>query len=243
MAQETIQNKLQEPIKVAAIDWCPQLCSDPERPGYVSEILSLVLDSSPFVIEAETLSWSRAIYQVRKGRKLILLSPAKAEAPELIFPDHEIGVQRMCFFTRAENPWVYTTPESLKNMVIGIGSDTSIPALNDYIKNKIYNFQAMHYDHNFIDKNLKMLDSHRLDAFIFTQNSAFYEIRKRGLAEQYKVAGCVTREKIYMALTNDARHRAKVEALKAYFDDKISQLYASGEINHILKKYEIDPWR
>lgn len=243
IGQEAIQKTDQEIIKVAAIDWCPQLCNDPERPGYVSEILSLVMGSSPFIIDAETLSWSRAIYQVRKGRKLILLSPAKAEAPDLIYPDYEIGVQRMCFFTRVDNPWNFTAPDSLKNMVIGIGSDTSIPVLNEYIKNKSYNFQAMHYDHNFIDKNLKMLDSHRIDAFIFTQSSAFYELRKRGLAEKYKVAGCVSQEKIYMALTNDPRYQARVEALRAHFDTNISQLYASGEINRILQKYEIDPWR
>ncbi len=232
-----------EKVPVAAIDWCPQLCTLKDQPGYVNEILTLVFEDSPFQLEVEILSWSRAIYQVKKGEKIALLSPAKAEAPSLVYPDNEIGVQRMCFFTRIENSWQYVNPESLVGLSIGIGDDTSIAALNDYIADKAYDFLPMHYDENFITKNLKMLDAGRIDTFIFTQNTTQYEIKRMGLDSRYKNSGCVSQEKIYIAFSQAEKTNTLVEKLKKYFDFKVTLLYENGEINKILKKYNIKPWR
>lgn len=232
-----------EKVSVAAIDWCPQLCTVKDQPGYVNEVLARVFEDSPFQLEVEVLSWSRAIYQVKKGDKVALLSPAKAEAPGLVYPDNEVGVQRMCFFTRIENSWQYVNPESLKGLAIAIGDDTSVAALNDYIADEAYDFRPMHYDENFITKNLKMLDAGRIDTFIFTQNTTQYEMKKMGVSRRYKNAGCVSQEKIYIAFSPAKETRVLVEQLKNYFDSHIIDLYDNGKINKILKKYHIEPWR
>jgi len=232
-----------ENIHVAAIDWCPQLCTDENKPGYVNEIAELIFKGSQYNLLIETFSWSRAIHQVKVGESFALLSPAKAEAPSLIYPDNEIGVQRMCFFIPKSNEWRYKNLESLKKLRIGIASDASIEILNPYINDSEFNFQSMHYDLDFIAKNIKMIGANRLDAFIFTQNTTQYKLNEMGIKQDYVNAGCVSEEKIYMALTNNKVQSDKVDAFKRFFDEKITDLYNSGEINKILNKYQVSPWR
>jgi len=232
-----------ENVHVAAIDWCPQLCSDENKPGYVNEITELIFVGSQYKLLIETFSWSRAIHQVKVGESFALLSPAKAEAPGLIYPSNEIGVQRMCIFIPANNKWRYSGAESLKKLRIGIASDASIEALNPYVNDKSFNFQPMHYDKNFIAKNIKMIAANRLDAFIFTQNTTRHQLNKMGINQNYINAGCVSEEKIYMAFSSDQSLAGKVNALKKYFDEKIIDLYRSGKIDEVLNKYQVTPWR
>ncbi|WP_394251931.1 hypothetical protein [Vibrio profundi] len=122
-----------EVIKINAIDWCPQLCADNDKPGYVMDTVKLVFEGSPYEIEAKTYPWTRAILGVYNGKSHALLSPAKNEAPKLRYPQHAIGVQRMCFFTSVDSEWYYQGLSSLKNLKIGIAYDTSIAKLNDYV--------------------------------------------------------------------------------------------------------------
>lgn len=232
-----------ESIHVAAIDWCPQLCTDDDKPGYVQEIAELVFKGSEYTLLIETFSWSRAIHQVKVGASFALLSPAKAEAPSLIYPKNEIGVQRMCFFIPQDVGWRYDNTDSLKGLRIGIASDASIEVFNPFIHDKEFNFQSMHYDQDFITKNIKMIEANRLDAFIFTQNTTQHQLNEMGLLQNYINAGCVSEEKIYMALTNVETQMSKVAAVKDFFDTRIIELYKSGEINKILKKYRVTPWR
>ena len=237
------RSALAESVHVAAIDWCPQLCMDDDKPGYVQEIAERVFKGSEYKLLIETFSWSRAIHQVKVGAWFALLSPAKAEAPSLIYTEYGIGVQRMCFFIPQDVRWRYDNTESLKGLRIGIASDASIEVLNPYIHDKEFNFQTMHYDQNFITKNIKMIEANRLDAFIFTQNTTQHQLKKMGLFKSYINAGCVSEEKIYMALTNTETQADKVAAFKEFFDARIIELYKSGEVNKILKKYQIAPWR
>ncbi|WP_289847705.1 hypothetical protein [Pseudoalteromonas sp. C2R02] len=40
----------------------------------------------------------------------------------------------MCFFSSVDSDWQYQGASSLSDMQIGIGNDTSIEELNDYVK-------------------------------------------------------------------------------------------------------------
>lgn len=95
----------QEVIQIAAIDWCPQLCPAHTNPGYIAELVEQIYGSSDYQLNIKTYPWSRALSMVRKGEVDAVLSPARAEAPDPIYPHYEVGIQRMCFFTLATNSW------------------------------------------------------------------------------------------------------------------------------------------
>ncbi len=124
-----------EVVSVAAIDWCPQLCPEEERAGYVIDIVKAVFRDSEYQLDISYYPWSRAIFLAETGKLDALLSPAKAEAPALLYPGEEVGIQRMCFFTRADSDWQYQGVHSLADKQIGIATDTSIEELNEFVAN------------------------------------------------------------------------------------------------------------
>jgi polar amino acid transport system substrate-binding protein len=226
-----------ETIRIAAIDWCPQLCPNGENKGYVVDLVELAFEGSPYNLSIETMPWSRAIKLTQDGVTFALLSPAKAEAPELLFPDTAVGTQRMCFFTLSANTWTYEGEGSLAGVKIGIAADTSIEELNDYVKRNRDQFQFQPYNGKYILSNLRKLKHKRIDAFLFTKNTTQYEINKLGWAKDFKLAGCVSKADIYMAFSPDAAVRSKVTSMMNVFETNMKLLKQQGKIEQVLSKY------
>lgn len=80
-----------ETLKIASIDWCPQICPGQTKAGYVTDTVKKVFEGGPYQLSIKQYPWSRAILLVRTGKAHALLAPAKAEAPDLVFPVNEIG--------------------------------------------------------------------------------------------------------------------------------------------------------
>ncbi|OUR95161.1 hypothetical protein A9Q81_13770 [Gammaproteobacteria bacterium 42_54_T18] len=232
-----------ESLKISTIDWCPQICPKGKLPGYVIETVQKVFENSPYVLSTENYPWTRAIKLVEDGENHALLSPAKAETPNLLFPKHAIGIQRMCFFTKKESSWQYTGLTSLKGLKIGVAKDTSIEELNEYMNKNKKQFGFLPYNDTYIKKSIKKLEADRLDTFIFTYNSTVYEMNEQGVFNKYHSAGCVSIAKIYMAFTPDASKTDSVEKMIRYFDLRMETLKKSGDIEIIMKRYGLEDWQ
>ncbi|WNO09513.1 transporter substrate-binding domain-containing protein [Teredinibacter sp. KSP-S5-2] len=226
-----------EQLKIASIDWCPQLCSSGEQEGYVKDIVKLIFKDSPYQVQITDYPWSRSILLVRNGDAHALLSPAKAEAPSLLYPQHEVGTQRMCFFTHGRSSWQYTGVSSLNNQQIGIATDTSVEELNAFIANNKRQFQFMPYTGTYVQKSVRKLIQGRMDAFLFTRNTTLYELSKLKAQDQIREAGCVSEANIYMAFSPDNKQREKIEKMMVFFDLKMRELKARGEIEKIMQNY------
>jgi len=237
-----LQLSFSSTIKIASIDWCPQLCPNEKKEGYVIDILNEVFKNSPYPLDIKSYPWSRSINMAKNGEVLALLSPAKAEAPMLNYPKLEVGKQMMCFFTTKNSQWKYTGIGSLKNQIIGIASDTSIEELNEYVKKNREQFQFLPYSQNYIGQSLKKLQHNRFDTFLFTKNSTIYKINSLNLSNEYKIAGCVSSANIYMAFTPLKKHEKEVKSIIKYFDNKMKELKQSNKIQKIMERYGLDKW-
>lgn len=227
-----------ETIKIAAIDWCPQICpKQPHNPGYVFELVNTVYKNGPYQIKVDYFPWSRAIKNVLTGQYHALLSPAKAEAPQLRYPAHDVGQQAMCFFTKKDNSWRYAGTPSLEGKQIGIAIDTSIEELNDYVASHLEQFQFQPYHERYISQNAKKLDKGRIDSFLFTYNSTRYELMKEGVWHHYQEAGCVSNAPIYIGFTPDPTKYKEVSEMIKYFDDKMTELGHYTLKDDLLKQY------
>jgi len=239
-----------EPLTIAAIDWCPQLCpitdetihTNDKKPGFIIDIVKSIFKDSEFELKIDYYPWSRAIKLVREGKIDVLLSPAKAEAPTLKYPIEEIGIQRMCFFTSANSNWHYKGASSLAGMQIGIGNDTSIEELNDYVQTHPEQFQFQPYLGRYIKQSIGKIDKKRIDAFLFTYNTTLYELDKMNLKNEYRNAGCVNTTNIYMAFT-PKESNSKAEKAMRLFDKKMAELHRKGEIENIMSNYQLSSWR
>ncbi|MCP4351526.1 MAG: transporter substrate-binding domain-containing protein [Desulfobacterales bacterium] len=236
-----IESACAETLKIASIDWCPQLCSGKKYAGYVTDTVKTIFKKSPYELEIKTYPWSRSIYMVRNGDAHALLAPARAEAPDLLYPENKIGIQRMCFFTKAGSEWKYSGIESLKDLQIGIATDSSVEELNSYISQNKRQFQFMPYNNTYVEKSLKKLDKGRFDTFLFTYNTTMYKMRELG--KKVRPAGCVSSANIYMAFSPDKSQTARIQRMMKYFDEKMSELKRSGKIGQIMNSYSLEDWQ
>ena len=110
----------------------------------------------------------------------------------------------MCFFSSFYSNWLYQGASSLSDMQIGIGNDTSIEELNDYVKTHPEQFQFQPYLGRYIKQSIGKLDKKRIDALLFTYNTTMHELNKMQLSHTYRNAGCVNTTNIYMAFTPQA---------------------------------------
>jgi len=229
-------------INIASIDWCPQLCPKEHKDGYIIDILKEVFKNSPYELNIKSYPWSRSIAMTKQGQVLALLSPAKAEAPTLTYPNLEVGKQMMCFFTKINSTWSYKGIKSLNNQKIGIASDTSIEELNDYVKNNKTQFQFLPYSQKYIEQSIKKLQNNRFDTFLFTKNSTIYKINSLGLKKEFRIAGCVSSANIYMAFTSNTNFKSEVNQIIDYFDEKMEKLKKTKKITKIMSSYGLEAW-
>tara|TARA_Y100000782_G_scaffold61255_1_gene67259 strand:+ start:607 stop:1374 length:768 start_codon:yes stop_codon:yes gene_type:complete len=233
----------QEVIEIAAIDWCPQLCPAHTNPGYITELVEQIYGSTNYHLNIKTYPWSRALSMVRKGEVDAVLSPARAEAPDLMYPHYEVGVQRMCFFTLASNSWEYDGVSSLAGLQFGVASDTSLEELNDYTALNPQQFQFQPYHERYILQQAEKLKRGRIDAFLFTYNSTRYTLQQADQWSGFRSAGCVSNAKVYMAFTPSEGLQAKIRQMMDAFDQGMKQLEREAKPPLIMQRYGLEYWK
>ncbi len=234
-----VQTAQAETVKVAAIDWCPQICNDRDNPGYTVDLIKKIFQGSEYTLEIDIFPWSRAIRYVSEGKYDALLAPAKKEAPNLVFPNFPVGFQQMCFFTDTKNTWKYKNEQSLQGMQIGIAIDTSIEELNAYIQKHPEQFQYQPYHERFLAQNVNKLLKKRIDAFIFTNNTTIYELKNENMYNNIRNAGCVSKAEIFIAFTPVATKKARINKIIKFFNHRMAALVKSDDIKTIHHKYGI----
>ncbi len=229
-----------EIISIAAIDWCPQICLDQKRPGYLIEIIRTIFDNSPYEVDYRVYNWkwSRAIKEVARGKYDALLSPAKEEAPNLLYHNIPIGFQTHCIWISVDSTWEYKDSNSLLDKKIIIYKDHSYGEfLKEYFaKNKNWKSLEFPYDSLFIERAKKLISLKRADAFLFTYNSVKESIAKK--APLIKENGCFKKDPLWLALS-PLIDKKKVIKLKAIIDQRMEFINHSGDYDRILRKYNI----
>lgn len=227
-----------EVFKIAAIDWCPQICPNEPLPGYVIDVVEKIYQDYPIKIKIDYYPWSRAIKYVQDGTYDALLSPAKPEAPDLLYPKQAVGSQQMCFFVMKDFDWQYSNIASLKNLQIGIAQDTSIEELNHYVTRHPEQFQFQPYLDRYVEQNVNKIAKGRIDTFLFTKNTTLWELQKLGKQNEVKNAGCVSRAPIYLAFTPSAKS-TKIQRLVQHFDETIVKMFHQGQLKEIFQRYNL----
>jgi len=239
LAEETTKTIKKEVIHIDAIDWCPQICLNSSRPGYVVELIKKVFENTHYQLNIHIYPWSRAIKNVSSGKADALLSPAKNEAPNLRYPELSVGHQQMCFFTLKKSTWRYDGIASLKGLRIGIATDTSIEELNSYVKSHAWQFQFQPYHERYLAQSIAKLEKDRMDSFLFTKNSTLYALHELGKMDEITEVGCVSKAPIYMAFTPVASKQEKISVMMSIFDRKLSALKQTQYIKKLMASYHL----
>lgn len=224
-------------FKITITEWCPYMCTETDKRGFTTDIVEAAFRSQGHDIEFLALPWLRALDLTRKGETDGSLAPAKAEAPDFVYPDMPVSNQQMCFFTAADHAWRYDGRSSLEEIRFGFLSNLSLPGIMNYVAEKQGSDRVQPIsDGQFMKKNFKKIDNGRIEALIDDQNVVFYYLQQERIEPgTYRLAGCLDREPIYLGLT-PARPEESAR-LASIYQKGLLAIQVSGELERILLAY------
>jgi polar amino acid transport system substrate-binding protein len=181
-------------ITVAADKWCPYNCAENDKkPGYIIELIRKALEPLGVKVVYKVIPWSDAIERTRKGEFDAIVGANTGDAPDFIFPDQLQGISLNLVWVRANDPFHYSTSESLKGKKLGIVRGFSYgKEMDKFISSSIAepNHTIMKsHSSTASEDNIKKLLSGELDVILEDKNVVQYYFSSRGMPIALKPAG------------------------------------------------------
>ncbi len=230
------------PLRIAQVDWCPQICIDEKDPGYIIETLNKVFEGSEFELIYNSYPWSRGISHTLNGETIALLAAAPKETPDLIFPSAPIGEQQACFYALPASDWRYSSLNSIDDRRIGLPAHISLEELNDYKKQHTKLFHIQADTPRYIELSINMLKSGRLDTFVFFRNTITHHLRRFYSEDTIKQVGCVSPTPVYIVFTPIPEAQATRDKAIAHFEKRMPHMIKAGHVTRIMAKYRLPDW-
>ena len=237
-------------IRFSYDDWCPYSCLNDdhtaiaaEYPGYYAEVLRAIYEPLGYSVEFSIRPWERALEEAADGRLDAVLSPAKSEAPNLIFPDESIAELGWCFYTRSDSTWHYSGLPSLQGQTLGVLRGNNFgDAITDYIEANSKDAAMVQEVSglDFIDKNIRKLQGKRISVMLDEPATTDYFIMQNNLAQDIVKAGCLPSQIMYPAFS-PANPASATHARE--FTEGIRRLRESGRLKAILARYGLTDWK
>lgn len=226
-------------FRIVTTDFCPFVCENGKNKGYVIDLIREIFSSQEASVEVNFSSWARVLENTRNGQSEAALSPARSEAPGFIFPDEPVGVQRFCFFRRAQGFWEYNGPASLKTEKLGVMRDVSYPDIMDWLADSANSASIDSASTNGTEQNFRKLVAGRNTVILEDEGVGSYYIKLNNL--DVVKAGCLAGEPIYLGLSPKTPEASTTRA--KIFDTRLRALRASGALNDILVRYGLSDWK
>jgi hypothetical protein len=171
------------------IDWCRAICPAQSKPCYIVDIVQKVFIGSKYELTLTPMPWPRAIDEVTKGDYHALLAPVKIEAPQLIYPDNEVGVQKTCFYTDKSDLWNFDGIKSLQqNRMIAMVKGNYLLEYDNFVRKNPKIFRYITYK-DYLPRTIKMINSKRLNTFVYTKTEGTYYLKNNNFLINIKMLG------------------------------------------------------
>lgn len=191
-----------EPLRLAGDDWCPYICpDDPDKPGYLLEALTRVLEQSPTF---EPLPWPRALQMAREGLVDGVVGAYREEAEDLLIGHEPIGWVTMRFYTRADSQWSYQGPASLADQSIGLAQGYSYgPQVDAWRDNHLEDHEQVQVlsGERVLERNIQKLLLGRISVLLEDSQIVEHYLHRHHLSGQIRAAGQLADKRpMYVAL-------------------------------------------
>lgn len=185
-------------LRFATTSWCPYICGDTKKPGFVVEYLMGVFKEEGISASYEILPWARAIEFARLGEDFdALLTVSATEAPDLLMTSTPSFLYQACFYGPKKSNWKYKGLSSLKAVrVVSIKGYGYANDFDEYIaKTETGSIQIS--DSNGLQRMAKLVSKGRADVFVADSNVASYNGATKGM----KQLGCLSSNKVFIAFS------------------------------------------
>ncbi len=232
-----------DPIVLASDPYPPYIMDTADGNGFVTDIAIKALAAKGLKAVYKNVPFKRAIKGVEAGEYDGVLAISKDARENFIYPSETLGAFRNSFFTRKDDNWQWKgSTKDLEDRTLGFitgyefGSETGFM---DYIKaneGKSKRLQIVSGS-DALEKNMKKLESSRIDVFIDDELVVWYTANKVGLTDAIRSAGSFQQDKPEYVSIGFKKGDAKAEAYVKALDEGIQILRESGELQKILEKY------
>ncbi len=228
-------------IKVAADPWCPFNCEpDQEHQGLIIDIAREALAMSGYKLNYESMNWARAKILVQNGDLDGIVGMAKTErsSPLYHFTRMPLGESKICLYKRKDDPWTYSSTDSLNNKVFGWINDYGFSSdpLDQWVSNHKNKDQVLTVSgKNTHERLFKLLQLKRIDTFAEDKNVIAYTLKQANLTSDIVVAGCLEESQdIYLAFSLKAPDRL---LWSKAIESGLQTLSNNGRLESILRHY------
>ena len=218
--------------------WCPYACNEAEPQwGFAVEIAQAALKSAGYSVDYRNMPYERALREVQAGRIDATLPTFRREAPDFIFPEHSASLTEYCFYVPDNEPWRYSSLESLKNIrFVATAGYSYGKTIDDYIAANLEQSTALIKGDDVPERLRRMVHLGRYDALL--DDRLLFESSQsiNGLVN----AGCLDESHAgYLALSPEDPDRS--DAIAGAFNRGFERIRADGQICKILEKYGLGP--
>jgi polar amino acid transport system substrate-binding protein len=239
-------SQMKKELTISITESCPKMCEGKGKRGFVTDILDEVLTMKGYKVNFVAMPWARAVISATEGSIDGIISPAKKEAPDLIYPKVEIAKQAECFYGRIDDNWKPTDAKSFINRQTIVFRGWSFEEeFKKTLGREKYkkNFNEFSIDQRYIDRILKMVLSKKIDSF-WVEPIVFDSFKKKNrkkVENKIKLQGCLLIQDLYVGLNPLNPKLSKKIAND--FDDGIEKIRKSGRLKTILQQYDIEDWK
>lgn len=232
-------------IVLAADEWCPYNCKpDSDRPGYMVEIAKLALERAGHKVTYITVPWSRALKRVRSGHIDGIIGVMKEEAPDLIYPQTDLGQSDDALLVRHDETWSYKGISSLHKIRLGGVLDYEYEKkLMPYIRgnkndtSRVY----LHGGEKPIPQLINLVLKKRLDAVIGDKNVLLKHVGSMKIGNQIRFEAIHgTYDPVFIAFSPVKQGSIIYADL---LQKGLTEMRRSGELQKILDRYNLQDWQ
>ena len=230
-----------ETIVLLGDSYCPYTCEPGPLPGYTIEIATKVFAAKGITVEYKMVDWQGAIADARAGKVAGLAGGIKTDAPDLVYPDMEVGISKSFFVVRRGDAWRWSGPASLAGRRLAlVASYTYAPEIEAFAKaNAALVTRAEGTDP--FAANARALLTQKTDALFEDGAVVAFNAMRMKIGELIeRIPGPGEADKLYVSFS--PKH-PKAKELAKIFSEGVAALRKSGELATILKRYGVTDWR
>lgn len=161
-------------------------------------------------------------------------------APQLIYPDENIGQVRYLMYTSEKSDWLYTGLNSLKDQTLGVEVGKSYGIVDSYIqrhaKDKRIIYQ--HYGENSTTNLIKLLENEYIDILFEDKNVLDFHT-KNMKGGKLKEGGTIPPDNLYIGFSPSNKQAQKFADIVT---SDITNMRKTGELAKIMENYALSDW-
>ncbi len=243
-------NVRSDTLDIAALDFCPYVCSDTSDNnsiGFVLELEKIILERAGHQVNFYIVPYLRSLKGTESGKYDAVAISNDSSSKVNICSKNTVGPMIYSFYVKKGTQWRYNGMESLKLIRFGViaGYDFSpiSPEVQSYFEENRDNEQLIQVHHgseDLIYRLFKKLKLGRIDTFSEAAYVADYKLQKYGLQDSFEKAGQF--DKILWGRMCFSPKNPKAHEYAQLIDTGMQELRKSGDLKKVMQKYGLYVW-